>query len=208
MKKVIILSFIAAAAITAFSYTIPMQKLFTTYTIDANATTASWSGKKVIGQHEGKISILKGSIINDHTTIIGGTFEFDMNSITNTDLPDIESRAKLISHLKSDDFFSVAKNPTSKFEIIKVTAKPSLVAPTDFDIIGKLTIKGITNEITFPAKIKMDEKTMVVIAKILVNRTKFDIKYGSASFYESLGDKAISDEFELDINIVAGVNVK
>ncbi len=208
MKKTITLSFIAATAITAFAFIPPMQKRLTTYTIDTKATTATWIGKKVVGQHEGKISILKGSIINDHNTITGGIIEFDMNSITNTDLTDKESSAKLIGHLKSDDFFSVAKNPTSKFEITKVTAKPSLVAPTDFDVIGKLTIKGITNEITFPAKIKMDEKTMVVIAKIIVNRTKFEMKFGSASFFESLGDKAISDDFELNVNVVAGVDAK
>jgi polyisoprenoid-binding protein YceI len=69
--------------------------------------------------------------------------------------------------------------------------------------VGNLTIKGITNEITFPAMIKMDDKAIVTVAKIMVNRTKFDIKYGSASFFESIGDKAISDEFELDVNVVA-----
>jgi len=205
MTKKITKGFIAVAVLTAFSFTVPKHKSLTTYTIDTKATTATWLGKKVTGQHDGKISIANGTIINDHNTITGGTIEFDMNSITDNDLTDKEWNDKLIGHLKSEDWFSVVKFPTSKFEITKVTLQPSLEPGNDYDVTGKLTIKRITNEITFPAKIKMDKKTMVVIAKIIVNRTKFDIKYGSASFFENIGDKAISDDFELNVNIVAGV---
>ncbi len=203
MTKTITMGFIAAAAITAFAFTTP-KKNVTTYTIDTKATTVTWLGKKVTGQHEGKISISKGTIINDHNTITRGTVEFDMNSITCTDLTDKDYNGKLIGHLKSEEFFGVVKNPTSKIEITKVILDPALVGGNDYIVTGKLTIKGITNEITFPAKIRMDEKTLVVIAKITINRTKFDMKYGSASFFESLGDKAISDDFELNVNVVAG----
>lgn len=204
------MGFVAAAAITAFAFTVPKQKHLVTYSIDTKSTTVNWIGKKLTGQHEGTLSISKGSVINDHNTITGGTIEFDMNSIICTDITEKDYNTKLIGHLKSEDFFSVVKNPTSKFEITKVTLKPSttLVASSDYDVTGKLTIKGITNEITFPAKIKMDEKTLVVIAKIIINRTKFDIKYGSATYFESVGDKAISDDFELNVNLVAGVDVK
>lgn len=208
MKHEIKLSLIAATVLTAFAFTAPAEKSSgflggkeSNYSVDTKNTTATWTGKKVAGQHTGGIIISKGTIISDGKTITGGTFEFDMNSITNTDLADKEYNAKLIGHLKSDDFFSVEKNPTAKFEISKVTLKSG----NDFDVEGKLTIKGITNTITFPAMIKMDAKTIVTIAKITVNRTKFDIKYGSASFFESIGDKAISDDFELNINVVAKV---
>lgn len=205
MKTRITLGLVATAAITAFSFTLPKEKHETVYAIDAKTTTATWLGKKVTGQHEGKISIANGSIRNDHNTITGGTIEFDMNSITCTDLTDKEWNDKLVGHLKAEDFFSSSKYPTSKFEITKVTPIATLKPDNDFNVTGKLTIKGITNAITFPAKIKMDEKTMVVIAKIIVNRTKFDIKYGSASFFENIGDKAISDDFELNVNLVAGI---
>ena len=208
MKKIITISFIAAAAIMTLAFTAPIQKLSTTYIIDTKATTATWSGKKVTGKHVGNINISKGSIINDHNTITGGIIEFDMNSITNTDVTDKVYNEKLIGHLKSDDFFSVAKNPTTVFEITSVKLIPTPEPGNDYDVTGKLTIKGITNEISFPAKIKMDKKTLIIVATITVNRTKFDIKYGSASFFESLGDKAISDEFDLNINVVAGVDLK
>lgn len=199
MTKKITLGFIATAIATAFAFTTPKEKTATTYSVDTKTTSAAWLAKKVTGQHNGKLNIANGTVISNGTTITGGTFEFDMKSITCEDLTDKEWNDKLIGHLKSDDFFSVDKFATAKFEVTKAVAKKD----NDYDVTGKLTIKGITNEITFPAKIKMDGKKMVVIAKIMVNRTKFDIKYGSASFFESIGDKAINDEFELDVNVVA-----
>lgn len=189
---------IAAAAIGAFAFTTPKASSVN-YAIDTKATTATWLAKKVTGQHEGGIAISKGNIVSDGKNITGGTFEIDMTSITCTDLTDKEYNGKLIGHLKSDDFFSIEKNPTAKFELTKATLKSG----NDYTVTGKLTIKGITNEITFPAMIKMDAKTFVTVAKIMVNRTKYDIKYGSASFFEGIGDKAINDEFELNINVVA-----
>ena len=201
MINKITMSFMAVAAYTAFAFTSIHVKKNINYNVDTKATTATWLGKKVTGQHSGTIAVSKGTIMSDGKTITGGSFEFDMNSIANTDLTDKEMNGKLIGHLKSEDFFSVAKNPTAKFEIAKVTLKSG----TDYDVTGKLTIKGITNEITFPAMIKMDDKAVVTVAKITVNRTKFDIKYGSASFFESIGDKAISDDFELNVNVVATI---
>lgn len=198
MIKKMTFGLIAVAVIGAFAFTTPKASNVN-YAIDTKATTAKWVGKKVTGQHEGGISISKGNIVSDGKTVTGGSFEIDMTSITCTDLTDKEWNGKLVGHLKADDFFGVDKHPTAKFEITKATLKSG----NDYDVTGKLTIKGITNEITFPAMIKMDAKAFVTIAKIMVNRTKFDIKYGSASFFEGLGDKALSDEFELNINVVA-----
>ena len=203
MTSKITIGLIAAAAVTAFSFTVPTH--LTTYTVDAKATTTTWLGKKVTGQHDGKINVSKGSVVSDHGTITGGTIDFDMNSITCSDLTDKEYNDKLVGHLKSEDFFNVAKHEVAKLEITKVSAKQTAKPENDFDVTGNLTIKGITHEIVFPAKIKMDEKTLVVIAKIMVNRVKYDIKYGSASIFQTIGDKAINDEFELNVNLVAGV---
>jgi polyisoprenoid-binding protein YceI len=195
MIRKITLGFIAAAAVTAFAFT----KANTSYVVDTKATTATWLAKKVTGQHTGTVNVSKGNIVSDGKNITSGTLEFDMNSIANTDLTDPEYNGKLVGHLKSDDFFSVTKFPTAKFEIGKVTLKEG----NNYNVTGKLTIKGITNEVSFPAMIKMDAKTMVTVATITVNRTKFDIKYGSASFFESIGDKAINDDFDLTVNVVA-----
>lgn len=201
MKNKITTSFIAATAIIAFAFTTPHAKQEKTYSIDTKKTTATWLGTKVTGKHNGNINISNGKITSDGKNITGGIVEFDMTSITCEDLTDKEWNNKLVGHLKSDDFFGVAKHPTAKFEITKVMNK----SENNYDITGKLTIKGITNEIRFPAMIKFDEKTIVTIAKITVDRTKFDIKYGSASFFDKIGDKAISDNFELNVNVVAEV---
>ncbi len=199
MIQKITMSFIAVAAVTAFAFTPPKTKHNTIYTVDTKGTTATWLGKKVAGQHTGNISISKGSIVSDHGQVISGTVEIDMNSITCTDLTDKGYNEKLVEHLKGDDFFAVEKNPTAKIEFTKV----SLKSGNDFDVTGKLTIKGITNDITFPALIKMDATTFVAVAKIIVDRTKFDIKTNSASVFKNIGDKAISDDFELNVNVVA-----
>lgn len=186
---------------SVFAFTEPQPKEEKTYSIDTHKTTATWLGTKVTGKHTGSITIAKGKITSDGKNITGGIIEFDMTSMTCEDITNKEYNDKLIGHLKSDDFFGVAKHPTAKFEITKITLK----SENNYDVTGKLTIKGITNEITFPALIKFDEKTIVTIAKITVDRTKFDIKYGSATFFEKIGDKAISDHFELDVNVVAEV---
>lgn len=201
MKKMS-LSVIAVAALTALSFTLP--KTGTTYTVNAKTTTAAWLAKKVTGQHNGTIGVSEGTIKVEKGVITGGTVEFNMASIVCEDLKDKEWNDKLIGHLKSDDFFSVAKFPSAKIEITSATPVAGS-KENDYTVAGKLTIKGITNDITFPAKIKMDDKTVVVIAKAMVNRVKYDIKYGSASVFESIGDKAINDEFELSVNVVASV---
>lgn len=200
MIKKMTFGLIAIVAIGAFAFTNPKASNVN-YTIDSKTTTATWVGKKVTGQHTGTVNISKGSFVTDGTNITGGTFEFDMTSITCTDLTDKEWNGKLVGHLKSDDFFAVDKHPTAKFDITKVTLKEGV----NYTITGKLTIKGITNEISFPALIKKTETAakIVTVATIPVNRTKFDIKYGSTSFFEGLGDKAINDEFELSISVVA-----
>jgi len=198
MKKLIYLSTIAIVAVTSYAFKAgsDLQK---TYKVDPAKSKSVWIGTKVTGTHTGNINLSGGTLKYDGKVITGGTIEFDLNSITCTDLTDKAYNDKLIGHLKADDFFGVAKFPTAKFEISKVVPKTG----ENYDVTGKLTIKGITQEITFPAVIKASAVTIVTVAKITVNRTKFDIKYGSASFVDGLGDKAISDDFVLEVNVVA-----
>ncbi len=203
MIKIIYSTLAPAIVITAFAFATPVLPEDFTYTVDVKKSTAIWLGKKLTGEHGGGISLSKGIVISNGKKITSGSVEFDMNSMTNTDIADKKWSDKLIEHLRNDDFFSVDKYPTSKFEITKVQKKDA-----DYEVTGKLTIKGVTNEINFPAMIKMDEKTLVVIAKISIDRTKFDIKYGSADFSDKIGDKAINNNFELNVNLVAEADVK
>lgn len=188
---------IAFIGLLAFSFN--AVEIGGAYSIDAGSSVVKWVGKKVTGQHNGSISLSKGTFDIKKGKLKGGVFFIDMTSITCEDLADANWNAKLIGHLKSDDFFSVEKFNTAKFEITKANSKGG----DDYQITGKLTIKGITNEISFPAKVSIDGSGLSAKAKVVVDRTKWNIRYGSGSFFSDLGDKTIDDNFELDLNITA-----
>jgi len=172
--------------------------------LDTTLSTVNWLGKKVTGEHDGTIKISKGEINIDKGNVVGGSFEINMNSIVCRDLDDEEWNAKLIKHLKSDDFFSVEKFPTAKFEITKIEPLDD-VASLNYNktVNGNLTIKGITKGISFPASIKIENGVMNSYADFDIDRTQWDIKYGSGKFFENLGDKMINDKFNIKFKIVA-----
>lgn len=170
--------------------------------IDTKASTFEWIGEKVAGAHNGTINIQSGTLDLHANKISGGSFVIDMNSIQCLDLKDPKWNEKLVGHLKSDDFFSVAKHQTAKFVITKAVEQKGENG-NNYMITGNLTIKGITHEISFPAKISMSGNTIKASADFKVNRTKWNIKYGSGSFFDNLGDKAIADDFQVKINLTA-----
>jgi len=169
------------------------------YTVDLAKSKIVWVGRKITGQHTGELKIASGSLTANGKVLNGGNFVMDMKSMTCTDL-DASNGGKLLGHLKSDDFFSVEKNPSSKFEITKITP----AGADKVNITGNLTIKGITSAVSFPANVVQKADVIVAVASsVKIDRTKYDIKYGSKSFIAGIGDKAIDDEFELNINLVA-----
>nr|WP_321452070.1 YceI family protein [uncultured Carboxylicivirga sp.] len=152
-----------------------------------------WTGKKIGGSHTGEIQIKDGYLNLKNGKLTGGKIVIDMNSITNTDLENEGYNAKLVGHLKSDDFFGVANYPTSEFVINKVTELSGDKATVN----GTITIKGKTQDISFDVL----KKGSAYTAQIEVDRSKFDVRYGSGSFFDNLGDKAIDDIFILDIEL-------
>jgi polyisoprenoid-binding protein YceI len=194
MMKKIVLGLAAVAAATFMSF----KGADVTYKADATKTDLAWNAKKVTGAHAGKVTLKSGSLVMDGTTLKSGVIEIDMNTITCTDLQG-EYADKLVGHLKSDDFFGVANFATST---LKITGTKSTGKDT-YDVMADVTIKGKTEKITFPATIKSDAKGVTATAKITLDRTKFDVKYGSGKFFEGLGDKMIYDEFTIDVNLFA-----
>jgi polyisoprenoid-binding protein YceI len=194
MKKLITYFGAAAFLFSTTVYAAPPVK----FKVDTEASSLGWLAKKVTGAHNGTIKISGGDVTIDGAKVQAGNFNIDMNSMVILDIQG-GSNEKLLGHLKSDDFFSVAKFPTTSFVLTSVSQKSG----STYNVKGKLTIKGITQEIEFPADIAFSGKTMTAKAKIKVDRTKFDIKYRSSNFFENLGDKAIYDDFELDLNLVA-----
>lgn len=179
---------IAAAFIIAlitFAFT-PIED--GTKEVKVESSSVTWKGYKVTGSHMGHIALKEGSLDFKDDKLVGGEFVIDMSSIENSDLEG-EYKAKLEGHLKSDDFFGVETYPAAKlvFTKVKSTGKNS------YEVTGDLTIKGKTNPVTFDMSIYGNKAT----ANVKIDRTKFDVRYGSTSFFDDLKDKAIYDEFDL-----------
>ena len=174
------------------------------FTVSVTDSKVNWLGKKVTGQHSGSIKVANGEILVDNGKVTGGKVEIDMKTIVNEDQKDEESIKKLVGHLSSPDFFDVAKFPTSKIEITKVEALNDATKPNiNSTVTGNLTMKDVTKSITFPAEIKIENGVLTVKADFDIDRTDWNIKYGSGKFFDNLGDKVINDKFNLNLTIVA-----
>ena len=159
--------------------------------VDASVSSITWTGKKVTGQHEGSINLKDGTLVFKGKKLIGGTFNVDMNSIVVTDLKPGQGKEKLEGHLKADDFFGTNNFGTATLVFKKLIAK----TPNLYTVTGDLTIKGITKPVTFDLATTSNTAT----TNVTIDRTKYDIKYGSGSFFDNLGDKAIHNDFNLAI---------
>ena len=165
-----------------------------TKNVDISKSKVSWEGKKVTGAHDGTVNLKSGSLVFEDNKLKGGTFVIDMTSIVVTDLTG-KSKESLEGHLKSDDFFGIENHPEAKLLIKKVV---SLGTEGDYRVNADLTIKGVTKAIKFDAKVMNNSAK----ATITVDRSDFNIRYGSGSFFDNLGDKTIYDDFKLDVSLV------
>lgn len=171
------------------------------YTVVSEATTLKWIGKKVGGEHFGKVKVTEGSFDWANGTITGGSFTIDFNTITVEDIPaEDANNAKLTGHLKSADFFDVAKTPTATFTITKV--EPITDGNGTHKITGDLTMKGKTNAIEFPATITPTAEGATVTANIVFDRTKWGINFKSKTVMK-LADNFIYDEVTLELTLTA-----
>lgn len=169
-----------------------------------NYSHITWTGYKIGGQHTGKIEVSAGDLIFVDSVFKGGSFEIDMNSISNTDLEDENENKKLVEHLKSPDFFGVEKFPKGKFVIDKtIPYGPSGENQTKYKIVGNLTLKGVTKSIKFVANLYEYDTSYSITARVDFDRSDFDIRYGSGTFFEDIGDKVIYDNVQLDFSLAA-----
>ena len=161
--------------------------------VDASKSKITWIGKKVTGSHDGTVALKDGALVFKGKKLTGGSFTVDMNSIAVTDLKAGEGKEKLEGHLKADDFFGTEKYPTAKLVFKTIATKPADL----YTVTADLTIKGITKPVTFDITVNGNTAT----TKFNIDRTKYDIKYGSGSFFDGLGDKTINDEFEVAVTL-------
>lgn len=170
-------------------------------TVNKTESTVSWNAKKVTGEHYGKVPLQDANLDYSNGKITGGSFTMDMVNLTVEDIADANSNKRLADHLRSDDFFSVAKFNTSTFKITEAKSSNG----KDYTITGTLTIKGISNPVTFPATVSVEKGKIVANAAISFDRTQYDIKYRSGNYFENLADKMIYDEVTLQVKLVASV---
>lgn len=167
--------------------------------VDQKVSSVEWTGKKVTGEHSGTVKISEGNIMIENDKISSGNITIDMNSIMVTDIEDEGTNKKLRGHLMSDDFFGVNNHPTANLKI----TKSEKIKGNKFNIFGELTIKGKTEKVEFPAVVLMEDDKVVAIGDLTIDRTKFDIKYGSGQFFEDLGDRMIYDDFTISFKVGA-----
>lgn len=180
----------AAAPVLIFS-----MVSFTTIkkNVDVKASTVEWTGKKITGSHTGNIELKDGFLnLTEEGQLTGGAFVMDMTSIVVTDLSG-EYKTKLENHLDSEDFFGVENFPTSKLVITEVAPKEGDL----YTVTGDLTVKGKTESVSFDMEVKNNSAK----AQVVIDRTKFGIRYGSGSFFDNLGDNTIHNNFTLDVNL-------
>jgi len=168
------------------------------FTVNTSASTVAWLGKKVGGEHSGMVSIQSGSLQVSSGKLNGGNFIMDMNSMTCTDIKDAEYNGKLIGHLKAEDFFNTAKFATASLKITKVKYTKANAC----EITANVNIKGIVKSVSFPATVTVSGATIKAQATINIDRTIFDIKYGSG-IIGTAKDKLIDDVFTLTVNLEA-----
>jgi polyisoprenoid-binding protein YceI len=186
MKKILIIP----ALIFGLSVAINAQEKLTAI---KEKSKLSWLGEKVTGEHTGTVTLQSGWLNLAENKIVSGEFLIDMTSIKDDD-----GSERLLGHLKSEDFFGVEKNPVSK---LVITESTPLDKGTGI-VRGNLTIKGITNPIEFKVAMQKSDEGIWFYTNIVIDRSKYNIRYGSGSFFDNLGDKTIYDEFKLKVNLL------
>lgn len=180
-----------------------------TFKVDVAGSKLAWRGWKYVGtgEHKGSISLKEGELKVENGKVIAGSFVIDMASIKDEDVTDTAMRADLEGHLKSDDFFNVAKFPTGKFEIVSVAEKAA--EGFTHEVTGNLTLRDSSRSITFPANIKVDEAGVSAEGKVTINRLEWGINYDKEkmSLTEAAQQKAkngiVNKEIEISISLKA-----
>ena len=170
------------------------------YMADPSNSSIEWKGFKPTESHNGTINLESGVFSFKEDVIESGTFLIDMNSIVVLDIPaDKKGNANLVGHLKNEDFFDAEKYPNAVFEVTGFETKDGQAM-----LSGNFTMKEQKNNITIPVSISTEGDMLTLTSETFtIDRSKWNVKYGSESFFDNLGDKVISNDIELKFNIQA-----
>lgn len=159
------------------------------YILDTENSLLTWEASRIGIKHTGTVAIKEGSLIRENDEFTKGEFIIDMTTITET-----KNNQRFLNHIKSKDFFDVDKYPISTLIIKSITEA--------YTITADLTIMDQTNEISFPARVSTNNGKLHISADFEIDRTQWGITYGSGSFFENLGDKAIKDKIKYGLELV------
>ncbi len=169
-----------------------------TFQIQQASSTVNWTGKKVLGLHTGSINIESGFLELTDGIITSGEIVIDMTSIVISDIEDPKTNNEFLGHLQNDDFFSVDKFKTAKLVVTSAAQKE----PGRFLVNGNLTIKDITHPVSFYTSVEVFTDFLHAMGEVVIDRTRYNIRYGSGKFIDNLGDKLIYDEFVLQFKLI------
>ena len=170
------------------------------FTIETTESSIEWVGKKVTGAHNGTINIADGILTLTDGKLSGGEFTIDTTSIRILDVTDLSTNDQFAGHLASEDFFGIEKYPTAKLEIISVSQQ----GESTYRVASNLTIKGITHPVEFDAEVgDLQGDTLRASGKLVIDRTKYDMRFRSGNFFKDLGDTLIYNDFTLNVLLTA-----
>jgi polyisoprenoid-binding protein YceI len=172
------------------------------YTLSTEESVIGWTGRKprVLGYEDtGTLKLKSGELKVSGGVITSGQFFIDMESLavttTGRDSATTTYGEQLRKHLRSSDFFDVEAYNNASFVITSIA---------NGVVTGDLTIKNKTNSISFPAKVTSVSPTRLeTTASITLDRAAWEIRYGSDSFFDNLGDNLIADEVAITLDLVA-----
>lgn len=170
------------------------------YTVDLTNSVIEWSGAKIAYGHNGLMSLSSGNLVMNGDNITGGEFTIDMNSIVNVDIEDPEKNEQLVGHLMSEDFFETSTYPTAKFVVTGAQKGEG----NSHAITGNLTLKETTRSISFNADVVVDAGVVTAVTpQFVIDRSEWNVRFGSKSFFNDLKDDFIKDEIGLVIKLTA-----
>ena len=176
------------------------------YVIDSARSELKWEAKKklIVGYTDrGTIKVSDGSFTVADGAIVSGSAVVDVNSIAVASTGSGKDESRLARHLKSPDFFDATTYPTAKIVLTKSEKLEGDISRNDFNILADLTIKGITNPVVFPAKIYQSSANIIAEAAVALDRSKWNVRYGSETFFDNLGNNIIENNFTVYLKAVA-----
>ncbi len=194
MKKLVFSIIMQLVIVFMFSTVLSAQD----YNVNTDKTVVNWEGSKVVaGSHEGSIQVKSGNLLLKEGLIVSGKVLIDMTTIIDTDLEGA-MKEKLEGHLKSDDFFGVGKFPEASLEV----KDSERIDANKIRVNGMLTIKGHTNPVSFESSVDKVDDAILFEGSMEIDRSLYDVRFGSGKFFDNLGDKAINDIFTLQFELL------